>query len=221
LQRQNERLQQSERELREIIETIPCMAWSAAANGAAQFFNRRWLDYAGLTADQVENWGWTVAVHPDDLNALVDCWRTVVASGQSGEIEGRLRRFDGVYRWFLFRATPSHDDKGNVAKWYGTNTDIDDRKKAEHALTVQNSRLQLLLKVTNQITANLELRDVLREISACIREVMDCDVVHISVRENGTGEFRIYALNFPEGKGLIKEDLVITPEGAAEELLTP
>ena len=75
-----------------------------------------------------------------------------VASGQSGEIEGRLRRFDGVYRWFLFRATPSFDDKGNVAKWYGTNTDIDDRKKAEQALTVQNSRLQLLLKLTNQIT---------------------------------------------------------------------
>ena len=116
LQRQNERLQQSERELREIIETIPCMAWSAAANGAAQFFNRRWLDYAGLTADQVENWGWTVAVHPDDLNALVDYWRTVVASGQSGEIEGRLRRFDGVYRWFLFRATHPDDDKGNVAE---------------------------------------------------------------------------------------------------------
>ena len=219
LQRQNERLQQSERELREIIETIPCMAWSAAASGAAQFFNRRWLEYAGLTADQVENWGWTVAVHPDDLNALVDYWRTVVASGQSGEIEGRLRRFDGVYRWFLFRATPSYDDKGNVAKWYGTNTDIDDRKKAEHALTVQNSRLQLLLKVTSQITANLELRDVLREISACIREVMDGDVVHISVREKGTGEFRIYALDFPEGKGLITEDLVITPVGAARRAL--
>ena len=214
LQRQNERLQQSERELREVIETIPSMAWSAAADGAAQFFNRRWLEYAGLTADQAENWGWTVAVHPDDLNRLVDYWRTVVSSGQPGEIEGRLRRFDGVYRWFLFRATPSYDDKGNVAKWYGTNTDIDDRKRAEQALTVQNSRLQLLLKVTNEITTNLELRDVLRAISACIREVMDCDVVHISVREKGTGEFRIYALDFPEGKGLIKEDLVITPRGA-------
>src|SRR5580704_5332661 len=62
LQSQNERLQRSERELREVIETIPCMAWSASADGAAQFFNRRWLDYAGLAADQVENWGWTGAV---------------------------------------------------------------------------------------------------------------------------------------------------------------
>ena len=219
LQRQNERLQRSEREQREIIETIPCLTWSATADGAAQFFNRRWLEYAGLTGDQAQNWGWTAAVHPDDRNALVDYWRTVVASGKSGEIEARLRRFDGVYRWFLFRATPSFDERGSVAKWYGTNTDIDDLKRAERALTVQNSRLRLLLKLTNQITANLELRDVLRTISACIRELMNCDLVHISVRENATGEFRIYALDFPEGKGLIKEDLVITPAGAGRRAL--
>ena len=184
LQRQNERLQRSERELREVIETIPCMAWSASADGAAQFFNRRWLDYAGLAADQVQNWNWTAAVHPDDLNALLDYWRTAIASSQSGETEARLRRFDGVHRWFLFRATPSFDEKGKVVKWYGTNTDIDDRKRAEQSLTIQNSRLQLLLKLTNQITTKLELREVLRAISACIRELMDSDVVHISVREN-------------------------------------
>jgi PAS domain S-box-containing protein len=134
LQRQNDRLQRSERELREVIETIPCMAWSASADGAAQFFNRRWLDYAGLAADQVEDWGWTVVVHPDDLNVLVDYWRMLMTSGQSGEIEGRLRRFDGVYRWFLFRATPSVDETGRIVKWYGTNTDIEQRKTAEQAL---------------------------------------------------------------------------------------
>jgi formate hydrogenlyase transcriptional activator len=219
LQRQNERLQRSERELREVIETIPCMAWSAAADGTAQFFNRRWLEYVGLAADQVQNWGWTVAVPPDDLSALEDYWRTVVASGQSAEIEARLRRFDGVYRWFLFRATPSFDDQGVVAKWYGTNTDIDDRKRVEQALTIQNSRLRLLLKLTNQITTNLELRDVLRAISACIRELMDCDVVDISVRENASGEFRIYAFDFPEGKGSVKEELVVTPVGAGKRAL--
>ena len=136
------------------------MAWSAAANGPAEFFNRRWLDYAGLAADQVQNWNWTAAVHPDDLNALLDYWRTAIASSQSGETEARLRRFDGVHRWFLFRATPSFDEKGKVVKWYGTNTDIDDRKRAEQPLTIQNSRLQLLLKLTNQITTKLELREV-------------------------------------------------------------
>jgi PAS domain S-box-containing protein len=134
LQRQNELLQRSERELREVVETIPAMAWSAAADGAAEFFNRRWLEYAGLTADQARGWGWTVAVHPDDLKVLVNYWQSIMASGHSGEIEARLRRFDGVCRWFLFRATPSFDENGEVVKWYGTNTDIEERKRAEGAL---------------------------------------------------------------------------------------
>ena len=134
LRSQNERLQRSERELQEVIETIPVMAWSAAPDGAAEFFNRRWLDYAGLSADRVQGWAWTSAVHPDDLNRLSDYWRAVLSSGQSGEIEARLRRFDGTYRWFLFRATPSIDDKGRVVKWYGTNTDIEERKRVEQAL---------------------------------------------------------------------------------------
>jgi hypothetical protein len=104
-------------------------------------------------------------VHPDDLNVLVGYWQGVLASGKPAEIEGRLRRFDGVYRWFLFRAIPAFDDNGKVVKWYGTNTDIEARKTAEQALAVQNSRLQLLLKLTNQITSNLELRKVLRNLS--------------------------------------------------------
>ena len=139
LQGQNERLRRSERELRDVIETIPVMAWSAAADGTAEFFNRRWLEYAGLSAHQVQGWGWTSAVHPDDLNKLEDYWREVLASGQPGQIEARLRRFDGVYRWFLFRTTPSLDN-GRVVKWYGTNTDIEERKKAEQAVAVQNTR---------------------------------------------------------------------------------
>src|SRR5580658_4464057 len=219
LQRQNERLQRSERELREVIETIPCMAWSASADGAAQFFNRCWLDYAGLAADQVQNWGWTAAVHPDDLNALVDYWRTAIASSQPGEIEARLRRFDGVFRWFLFRATPSFDDKGGVTKWYGTNTDIDDRKKTEQALIIQNSRLQLLLKLTNRITSKLDLREVLRAITATVRELTDSDAVHISLPEADSARFRVYALDFPEGKGLIKEEMLIEPVGIARKAL--
>jgi formate hydrogenlyase transcriptional activator len=219
LQRQNERLQRSERELREVIETIPCMAWSASADGAAQFFNRRWLDYAGLTANQVQNWGWTAAVHPDDLNVLVDYWRAAIASSQSGEIEARLRRFDGVYRWFLFRATPSFDDKGRVTKWYGTNTDIDDRKRAEQSLTVQNNRLQLLLKLTHRITSKLDLREVLRAITATVRELTDSEAVHISLPEAASPQFRVYALDFPGGKGLIKEEMLIEPVGVARKAL--
>jgi formate hydrogenlyase transcriptional activator len=219
LQRQNERLQRSERELQEVIETIPVMAWSAAADGAAEFFNRRWLDYAGLSSDQVQGWGWTSAVHPDDLNGLTDYWRGVLASGQSAEIEARLRRFDGAYRWFLFRATPSLDNNGRVVKWYGTNTDIEARKTAEQAIVTQNGRLQLLLKLTKEITSNLEFRELLRAISASIREVMDCDAVHISLADPASGKFRLYALDFPEGKGFVKEEMLIESVGACKRAL--
>jgi PAS domain S-box-containing protein len=149
LQRQNELLQRSERELREVIETIPSMAWSAAPDGSAEFFNGRWLAYAGLTADQAQGWGWTVAVHPDDLKVLVDYWQTIMVSGQPGEIEARLRRFDGVYRWFLFRATASLDDNGRIVKWYGTNTDIEERKSAEQALRRSEAYLAEAQRLTH------------------------------------------------------------------------
>jgi formate hydrogenlyase transcriptional activator len=219
LRRQHDLLQRSERELREVIETIPAMAWSAAADGSAQFFNRRWLDYAGLSADQVRGWGWRVAVHPEDLDRLKDYWRDVLASGQPGETEARLRRFDGIYRWFLFRATPSVDSDGHVVKWFGTNIDIEERKRAEEALKIQNSRLQLLLKLTNQITSNLEFREVLRAISASIRELMRGDAVQISLPDAASGKFRVYALDFPQGKGFVKEELLIAPVGAAKKAL--
>jgi formate hydrogenlyase transcriptional activator len=219
LERQNEKLQRSERELRDVIETIPSMAWSAGADGAAEFFNRRWLDYAGLTADQAQGWGWISAVHPDDLNGLVEYWQGMLASGKSGEVEARLRRFDGIHRWFFFRATPAFDDSGKVVKWYGTNTDIELRKKAEQILAVQNTRLQLLLKLTSQITSNLEFREVLRAISASIRELMHCDLVHVSLPDAASGKYRVHALDFPESKGFVKEELLITPTGVAKRAL--
>src|SRR6266700_2666478 len=219
LQRQNEKLLRSERELRDVIETIPSMAWSAAADGAAEFFNRRWLDYAGLTADQAQGWGWTTAIHPDDLNGLVEYWQGMLASGKPGEIEGRLRRFDGEYRWFFFRATPAFDESRKVVKWYGTNTDIELRKKAQQILAIQNTRLQLLLKLTNQITSNLEFREVLRAISASIRELMHCDFVHVSLPDAASGKFRVHALDFPESRGFVKEELLITPAGVAKRAL--
>src|SRR5260370_26215546 len=87
-----------------VFDTIPTLAWSARSDASADFFNRRWLDYTGLSLEQARDWGWTVALHPDDLNGLVDYCRTVLAAREPGEIEGRVRRFDGVYRWVLCRS---------------------------------------------------------------------------------------------------------------------
>ncbi|HEY6763949.1 MAG TPA: PAS domain-containing protein, partial [Candidatus Sulfotelmatobacter sp.] len=134
IEQRNEVLRASEHDLNLIINTIPALAWSARPDGSADFFNQHYLEFVGLSAEQVKNWGWTVAVHPDDLNRLAGSWQSIMSSGKQGESEARLRRFDGEYRWFLFRADPLRDESGNIVKWFGINTDIEDRKRAEDAL---------------------------------------------------------------------------------------
>src|ERR1700739_4405763 len=104
-------------------------------------------------------------------------------TGNADEMEARLRRADGVYRWFHCRRVPLRDGDGKVVRWDGLRAGKEDRKRAEKSLTVQNSRLQLLLKLSKEIASNLERRKLLRAISASIREVMDFDAVHISLAD--------------------------------------
>ena len=110
--RAEEALQASERELGLVVNTIPALAWSARPDGSAEFFNQLYLAYVGLPLEELQGSGWARAVHPDDLSTLVGAWQSMMASGNPGEVEGRLRRFDGEYRWFLFRTNPVLDDSG-------------------------------------------------------------------------------------------------------------
>ena len=103
--------------LRMMIDHIPTLAWACRPDGAAAFLNQRWLDYTGLTLAQALGWGWHVAMHPDDLDTLMDTWRALPASGEPGEEAVRLRRSDGAYRWFLFRAVPVRDEGGTIVHW--------------------------------------------------------------------------------------------------------
>ena len=121
-------------DIRLVVDTIPTLAWSAGPDGSADFFNQRWLDYTGLSAKEALCWGWEVAIHPDDLPRILEAFREALNSVKPFEIEGRFRRFDGEFRWFLFRGSPLRDRSGKVAKWYGTNTDLEERKRAEDAL---------------------------------------------------------------------------------------
>lgn len=132
--RPEEALRTAERNLSAIINTIPALAWSARNDGSAEFFNQHYLDYVGLSAEQANDWGLTVAVHPDDVDDLTDWWQLIMDSQRPGETEARLRRFDGAYRWFLFRVNPLRNESGDIIKWYGISIDIDDRKRAEERL---------------------------------------------------------------------------------------
>jgi PAS domain S-box-containing protein len=129
--RAEEALAASEHSLKLIIDTIPALAWSALPDGTADFFNQHYLDFIGFSAEQADGWGWTAAVHPEDVNGLAVTWQHILASEAPGEAEARLRRHDGEYRWFLFRANPLRDESGAIVKWYGVNTDIEDRNRAE------------------------------------------------------------------------------------------
>jgi len=131
----------SERNLRLTVDTIPALAWSALPDGPADFLNQHYLDYVGQSLEQLRGWQWTDFVHPDDRPALGEAWSTFRSSGIGGEIEARIKRHDGTYRWFLFRTAPLRDEAGGIVKWYGVNTDIEDRKRAEAALKVSETFL--------------------------------------------------------------------------------
>jgi PAS domain S-box-containing protein len=121
-------------ELRVMIDTIPALACSCFPDGGAEFLNDRWLKYTGLSQEDARGWGWRRPIHPADLEKLMKTWRAILASGKAGEEEARLRRFDGEYRWFLFRAEPFRDQLGEIVRWYATITDIEELKHAEKEL---------------------------------------------------------------------------------------
>jgi PAS domain S-box-containing protein len=144
----NERLQsafdeikKSEDRLQLVIDTIPTLVWRAGPEGNPDFLSQPALDYTGLSIDQAEL-GWPRAFHPDDKKGMLVKWSAIRESGMPGELEARLRRFDGEYRWFLFRAEPLHDEAGKIIKWYGSATDIEDRKLAEVALRESEQRFR-------------------------------------------------------------------------------
>jgi PAS domain S-box-containing protein len=141
-------LAEAQRELQLTLDRIPILAWQTRSDGYAEYLNKRWLDYTGLPLEQALGWEWQVAVHPDDLPGLLVVWQRMLASGNAEEVEARMRRFDGEYRWFLFRPSPLRDEAGNVVRWYGTNTDIEDRKRAEHALQRSEAYLTEAQKLT-------------------------------------------------------------------------
>jgi PAS domain S-box-containing protein len=148
-QQAEEALRRSEQRLRDVIETIPTMAWTALPDGANDFANQRWLEYTGKDRENTSGAGWKTAFHPADIATHVEKWHMSLTTGKPFENEARLRRTgNGEYRWFLHRAVPLRDELGNIVKWYGTATDIEDRKRAEEALRRSEGYLAEAQKLT-------------------------------------------------------------------------
>jgi PAS domain S-box-containing protein len=120
-------------ELSHLVNAHPALVWIALADGRAEILNQRWCAYTGLGVNQAMGHGWQAAVHPNDLALVLERWRSCLVSGQPGEVEARLRRHDGQYRRFHFSVSPIADDSGRIVKWYGINTDIEDRVRSDAA----------------------------------------------------------------------------------------
>jgi PAS domain S-box-containing protein len=147
-ERADEALRQSEDRLRLVIDTIPALVWSKFPDGSADFLNQRFREYTGLSVEQGLGEGWLKAIHPEDPASSVEEWRAAFAAGKSFEFEARLRRADGEYRWFLFRGEPLRTEAGKIVKWYGTTTDIEDRKQAEWVLQEAQAGLAHVARLT-------------------------------------------------------------------------
>src|ERR1700730_2444648 len=117
-----------------LVDTIPALVWSALPDGSRDFHSPRWLQFTGLSADEASGKGWSAVLHPQDRTAVLEKWQRAVATGEPFEVEARGRSGKGEYRWWLVGAGTLRDEKGTIVRWYGSNTDIEDRKRATEAL---------------------------------------------------------------------------------------
>src|SRR5258706_97925 len=199
LQHAEEALRASEENFRLIVDSIPGLVHTTTAEGELEFVNQQLLVYFGKTLDELKGWATNDVIHPDDLSLVITTFRSSIETGEPYDVEQRCRRADGEYRWFQVRALPVRDTGGRIIRWYVLFTDIDKRKQAE-------DRLQLLLDVTNQVVSNLQLRDLLRAISASVRRVMQCDLVGVVLLDPEVNRLQTFVVDFPESKGFIREE---------------
>ena len=148
--RAEEALRKSEKELRDVIDTIPAIVWSTLPDGSNTYVNKRYVEYTGSSPEQVAGSGWEALIHPDDLERHAAKWMEAVATGKPHESEVRSRRSDGQYRWQLDRGLPLRDEDGNIVKWYGVTTDIEERKRSEDKIREQEAELRQILDFTPQ-----------------------------------------------------------------------
>lgn len=140
----------SEARFQLFAEAVPNIVWTATPEGLAEYYNRRWAEYSGSPTETSHGAGWKATLHPEDIEATFSAWQQAVANGRPYQVEHRLRRADGEYRWHISRAIALRDEKGRISKWYGTATDIDEQKRSAEDLS----------KLTDQLTrSNQELKD--------------------------------------------------------------
>jgi PAS domain S-box-containing protein len=187
--RAEEAFRESEMQLHEVIETIPAIAWTNSSDGSVEFVNKRWQEYTGISTEKSVGFGWEVALHPKDVDRYVEKRRASLASGDPFEDEVRIRRAGtGEYRWFLSRAVPLRDERGNIVRWYGTATDIHDRKRTEEKLQHENVALREEIEQAWMFEEVVGHSPALRSVLSAVSKVAPTDSTVFLTGETGTGK---------------------------------
>jgi two-component system sensor histidine kinase UhpB len=207
-----------EEHLRLVINTIPTTAWTLRADGRVDFVNQRYLEYTGLTLEQTLAQP-TGVIHPDDLAVVMQNWLAAMSAGQSYEGEMRLRRADGEYRWFLVRTVPLRDAQGNIFKWYGASTDIEDRKCAEQALRQAAAELQALSRRLVEVQES-ERRALARELHDRLGETLTALSINLGMLKHAKAQSAQRAARVKDSLALVKSAATAI-ENLAGELRPP
>jgi PAS domain S-box-containing protein len=175
-----ETLRETEARYRYLADSMPQIIWTARPDGYLDYYNQRWFEYTGMTLEQTKGWGWQPVLHPDDVENCLRRWSKAVETGEAYEIEYRFRRAsDGTYRWHLGRAVPMRDENGEIIKWFGTCTDIDDRKRTEESL-------RFIAEASEMLASSLDYETTLTNVAQLsVPQLADWCVVHM-VEEDGS-----------------------------------
>jgi PAS domain S-box-containing protein len=201
----DEPLRKGEERWRRLVEALPQLVWSATPDGACDYFSAQWTQYTGVAESELLGWRWMDVLHPDDQHSTRQVWTDSVAERHAYDVEYRVRRHDGVYRWFKTRGAPIRDSKGGIVNWFGSCTDITDAKHTEEALRhreqeLQNARLELEKKVAERTTELRRNETYLAEAQRLTRtgswalNVASREFVHLSYQY-----YQIYGLDPDKG----------------------
>jgi PAS domain S-box-containing protein len=185
--RAEDAVRKNEKQLRDVIDTIPVIAFISIPDGSNEFTNRSWQEYTGLSVKDTAGWGWASTVHPDDVARHLEKWRAAVSAGTTFDNAARYRGADGQYRWFLARAVPLRDERGNLLRWYGVLVDIEDRVHAEQALRESADRLQHLSRRLLAVQEE-ERRHLSRELHDEFGQLLATITMHLHAAKGLAGE---------------------------------